>query len=381
MFLMMAEVLRFRAMHWALRGSGFWRVLAHQQTHSAWRGCTLHDLIMPSFAFLVGVSLPFSIAGRRARGQSFGRVALHAGWRSFLLIALGIFLGSLDATRTVWSFHNTLTQIGLGYGFLFLLGFRPVRDQWMALGAILIGYFATFALYPLPAADFDYQAVAVPAAWLKTNGLSGFAAHWQINSNLGWAVETWLMNLFPRDHVFVGDKEGYATLSFIPTLGTMILGLIAGGVLKSDRPPVRKVRWIVFAGLSFLAAGWLLDALGLCPIVKRLWPPSFVLFSGGWSFLFLAAFYAVIDLWQKERWAFPLVVVGMNSIAAYCIGYDWRGYLLGRFTAKNLKTHLGQDFFKFAGNAYEPLFLGLAVLAVYWLVLYWMCRRKIFLRI
>jgi predicted acyltransferase len=156
----------------------------------------------------------------------------------------------------------------------------------------------------------------------------------------------------------------------------MILGLLAGGVLRSDRAAGAKVRWLLVAGIMALAAGWLFGALGICPVVKRIWTPSWLLFSGGWCFLFLGAFYAVIDLWQKKSWAFPLVVVGMNSIAAYCIAH-----LFGAFMMRNLKTHLGQDFFKFAGEAYEPFFLGIAVLLVYWLILFWMYRRKLFLRI
>lgn len=111
-------------------------------------------------------------------------------------------------------------------------------------------------------------------------------------------------------------------------------------------------------------------------MVKRLWTPSWVLFSRGWYFLFLGAFYAVIDLWQRKRWAFPLVVIGMNSIAAYCIAH-----LFGAFTMKNLKTHLGQNFFMFTGDAYDPFLLVATVLLIYWLVLYWMYHRKIFLRI
>jgi predicted acyltransferase len=376
MLLMMAEVLRFKVVSRAIPDSGFWGFLAHHQSHSAWVGCTLHDLIQPSFTFLVGVALPFSIASRRARGQSFGRMTLHAWWRALLLIMIGVFLKSLSASHTVWSFHDTLSQIGMGYGFLFLLGFRPVREQWLALGLILVGYFAAFALYPLPPADFDYDQVRVSAQWLKENGLSGFAAHWQKNSNLAWAFDTWYINLFPQQEPFVGYGGGYATLNFIPTLGTMILGLIAGGVLRSDRTPAARVRWLMLAGIISLAAGSLLGALGICPVVKRLWTPSWVLFSGGWCFLFLGGFYAVIDLWHTKRWAFPLVVIGMNSIAAYCIAH-----LFGAFTMKNLRTHLGQDFFKFAGDAYEAFLLGAAVLLIYWLILYWMYRRKIFLRI
>jgi heparan-alpha-glucosaminide N-acetyltransferase len=376
MLLMMAEVLRFKAVSRALPDSRFWDFLAHHQSHSGWVGCTLHDIIQPSFTFLVGVALPYSIASRRSRGQTFARMTLHAWWRALLLVVIGVFLRSLDAPRTVWAFHDTLSQIGMGYGFLFLLGFRPARDQWIALALILAGYFAAFALYPLPPADFDYQKVGVSAAWLKEDGLSGFAAHWQKNSNLAWAFDRWWINLFPRDKEFMGEGGGYATLSFIPTLGTMILGLLAGGVLRSDRTPRAKMRWLVSVGLISLTVGWLLGALGICPVVKRLWTPTWVLFSGGWCFLLLAAFYGVVDLCGWKRWTFPLVVIGMNSIAAYCIAH-----LFQAFVARSLQTHLGYSFFRLAGAPYEPFLLGGAVLLVYWLILYWMYRRKVFLRI
>jgi predicted acyltransferase len=311
-----------------------------------------------------------------ARGQSFGAMALHAWWRALLLVLLGVFLRSIHAPQTNWTLEDTLSQIGLGYGLLFLLGFRPVRDQWIALGVILLGYWAAFALFPLPPADFDYGRVAVSANWLKDHGLDGFAAHWQKNSNLAWSFDTWFLNLFPREKEFVCNGGGYATLSFIPTLGTMLLGLIAGGVLRSARPGAAKVKWLAGAGLIALGAGWLLGLAGVCPVVKRIWTPSWTLFSGGWCFLLLAAFYAVMDLWQRKAWAFPLAVIGMNSIGAYCIAHLWEGFI-----AANLKTHLGQGVFQFAGPAYERFFQGLAVLLVFWLVLLWMNRRKIFLRI
>ena len=139
MFLMMAEVLRLRAVSRALPDSKFWAFLANHQSHADWVGCSLHDLIQPAFSFLVGVALPFSIANRQARGQTFGRMSLHAWWRALILILLGVFLRSTHAPLTNWTFEDTLSQIGLGYGFLFLLGFRPVRDQWIALGVILLG--------------------------------------------------------------------------------------------------------------------------------------------------------------------------------------------------------------------------------------------------
>jgi len=376
MFLMMAEVLHFSRVSRALPDSKIWAFLADQQSHVAWVGCVLHDLIQPSFSFLVGVALPFSIASRQARGQSFGLMSLHAWWRALLLILLGVFLRSTGAGQTNWTFEDTLSQIGMGYGILFLLGFRPVRDQWIALGVILVGYFAAFALYPLPPADFDFSKVGVSTAWIKENELTGFAAHWMKNSNFAWAFDTWWMNLFPRKAPFTANGGGYSTLSFIPTLGTMILGLIAGGVLRNQKSPAEKFRWFIVAGVIGLASGWLLGKLGICPVVKRIWTPSWVLFSGGWCFLLLACFYGIIELWQKRAWSFPLLVIGANSIAAYCIAHLFDGFI-----ATNLKTHLGQNFFKFAGEVYEPFLHGATILFVFWLILLWMYRRKIFLRI
>ena len=374
MLLMMAEVLRLSRISRALPDSGFWGFLAHHQSHVEWIGCSLHDLIQPSFSFVVGVALPFSLAARMAKGQSETRMAIHAFTRAFILICLGVFLRSVNRPMTYFTFEDTLTQIGLGYGFLFLLGMRSMRAQWIALGVILVGYWLAFALYHLPPADFDTTTVGVPKDW--PHWMSGFAAHWNKNTNLAWRFDLWFLNLFPREKPFAFNGGGYATLSFIPTLGTMILGLIAGNVFRSKREPLSKLKWFVIAGLIGLVSGWLIGRLGICPVVKRIWTPSWVLFSGGWCFLMMAAFYALIDVKGWKRWAFPLVVIGMNSIAAYCVAE-----LLPGFITATLKTHLGQNSFKVFGEPYEPLLIGGCALIVYWAVLFWMYRRKIFLRI
>jgi predicted acyltransferase len=376
MLLMMAEVLRLSRVAQALPESRVWQFLAHHQTHVEWLGASLHDLIQPSFSFLVGVALPFSIAGRLARGSTPARLTLHAAWRALVLILLGVFLRSLDRPQTYWTFEDTLTQIGLGYVFLFALGFRAARDHWIAFGVIVAGYWVAFALWPLPAADFDYAAVGVKPDWLAAHGLTGFAAHWQKNANLGWAFDTWFLNLFPREKAFLFNGGGYATLSFIPTLGTMILGLIAGGVLRREGPAAAKVRWFAIAGMIGLVAGAALGWLGICPVVKRIWTPAWTLTSGGGCFLLLALFYLVIDAAGKRRWAFPLVVVGTNSIAAYLIAH-----LCETFIRKVLVTHLGAGAFRIFGSAYEPLLTGAATLAVMWLLLWWMHRRRLFLKI
>src|SRR5205085_4011676 len=122
-------------------------------------------------------------------------------------------------------------------GFWVLLALRPQREQWAGLTLILAGYWAAFALYPLPGTGFDYARVGVPENWRHLE--TGFAAHWNKNSNLAWAFDTWFLNLFPRPKAFVANNGGYATLSFIPTLGTMILGLIAGGWLYKPEAQAR----------------------------------------------------------------------------------------------------------------------------------------------
>ncbi|MBI1787081.1 MAG: DUF5009 domain-containing protein [Acidobacteria bacterium] len=373
MLLMMAEVLRLSRVAQAFPGNWFWGVLAFNQSHVEWAGCSLHDLIQPSFSFLVGVALPYSIASRLAKGGTFWKMFGHALWRGLLLAALGIFLRSMHGTQTNFTFEDTLTQIGLGYPVLFLLGFRPPRWQWTALAVILTGYWLAWALYPVAGAGFDYRAVGVPADW--QHHYTGLAAHWNKNSNLGSAFDQWFLNVLPRAKPFVANRGGYLTLSFIPTLGTMILGLAAGRWLRADAPRL-PIRRLLIAGAIGVAAGLLLHVAGICPVVKRIWTPSWTLFSGGACFLLLAAFSWVVDGKGYRKWAFPLVVIGMNSIAAYMIAH-----LFERFFSDSFRIHLGAKAFQFLGAGLEPLLQGAAVLLMYWLTLLWMYRRKIFLRI
>src|SRR3569833_707112 len=153
-------------------------------------------------------------------------MTLHAFGRALILILLGVFLRSVNHPQTNWSFVVLLLQIGLGYPFLFLLGFRSARTQWIAFAIVIVGYWAAWALYPLPSAEFDYARVGVPPDW--PYHAHGFAAHWEKNANLGSAFDQWFLNLFPRAKRFVANDGGYLTLNFIPTLGTMLLGLVAG---------------------------------------------------------------------------------------------------------------------------------------------------------
>lgn len=374
MVLMMGEVLRFAEVAQSYPNSTFWHILAWNQTHVEWAGMSLHDTIQPGFTFLAGVALPYSIRSRQRKGESFMRMLWHTMWRSLVLIALGIFLRSTAGPITYFTFEDTLTQIGLGYTFAFLLAFAKPRWQWMALGAILFGYWLAWALYPVPGPDFNWAAVGVPADWHRYL-YSGFAAHWNKNSNLGQAFDVWFLNLFSRTRPFAFNSGGYLTLSFIPTLGTMVLGVIAGRWFHENAPriPLRK---FATAAVALMATALLLHFTGICPIVKRIWTPAWTLWSGGVCFAFLAAFSWVIDVRGYRKGAFPFVVVGMNSIAAYVMAELCRDFVENSF-----RIHLGMRALNAFGTALEPFVLGVLTLATYWLVLYWMYRKKIFVRI
>src|SRR5580693_8578856 len=357
MLLMMAEVLRFSEVAKAFPGNWFWSLLAWNQTHTEWVGCSLHDTIQPGFSFLVGVALPYSIASRIAKGKSFGEQLGHAFWRAFVLIILGFFLRSIYKPQTYFTFEDTLTQIGCGYVFLFLLGYvKKEKWLWVALGGILFGYWLAWALYPVAGPGFDWQAVGVSADWAHAHNFSGFMAHWNKNANFGNRFDQWFLNLFPRTSPFVANDGGYLTLSFIPTLGTMILGLIAGEWTRESAPRIPFRKYLIAAAAG-IALGLLLHFTGVCPIVKRIWTPAWTLFSGGICFLFMAAFSWLIEYRGYRKWAFPLVVIGMNSIAAYLIAHLWEDFIPSAFG-----TNLGPHFFDVLGTAYAPLLEGIAIL-------------------
>jgi heparan-alpha-glucosaminide N-acetyltransferase len=353
--------------------SAAWKFLAYQFEHAAWTGCALWDLIQPAFMFMVGVAVPWSVANRQARGQSFGVTLGHAVWRALALVLLAVFLTSASSRSTDWIFTNVLAQIGLGYVFLFLLAFTNPRVQWAASFGILAAYWLAFALHPLPPPNFDWKSVGVPENWAH---LTGFAAHWEKGFNFAASFDRWFLNLFPRETPFIFNKGGYQSLNFVPSLATMIFGMIAGGLLRAERPLADKLKRLVIAGVAGILLGKAIEVAGLCPIVKRIWTPSWALFSGGLVTLLLAAFVAVIEWRDWKRWAFPLVVAGLNPITLYCM---WQ--LIGGSVRDNVRTHLGQRVFESFGTAYAPMLERISILLAFWLILLWMYRRKIFLRI
>jgi predicted acyltransferase len=156
----------------------------------------------------------------------------------------------------------------------------------------------------------------------------------------------------------------------------MILGLVTGEWLKGPKSKPEKLRGMAIAGVALILGGLVLQWAGICPIVKRVWTSAYTLYSGGIVILMLAGFYALIDWKGYRRWAFPLVVVGMNSIAIYFMSWTMED-----FVRSSLQIHLGAVLPHLVSATFLPIAVGILVMLIFWSILLWMYRRKIFLRI
>jgi len=353
--------------------SVLWGFVARQVDHVAWSGCVLWDLIQPAFMFMVGVALPWSIAHRRAASLGFSSMLPHALWRSLLLVVLAVFLTSAWSPRTDWIFPNVLAQIGLGYPVVFLVAFTRPRTQLWSAFSILAVYWLAFALYPLPPTSLNAETVGWSKDWIP---LAGFEAHWNKNTNFAAWFDSWFLNLFPRDKPFVYNSGGYQTLNFVPSMATMIFGVMTGGFLRQNLEWSQKLQRLLVVGLLAIGLGKVIELLGLCPIVKRIWTPSWALYSTGWVILMLCGFVAVME-WKRYRsWAFPLVVAGLNPISLYVL---WQ--LMGGFIRENLKRHLGPNLFETFGAPCVTALERGSTLLILWLILFWMYRNRFFVRL
>ncbi|QDT55085.1 hypothetical protein Pan44_31260 [Caulifigura coniformis] len=365
---------------------------------------SLWDLIQPAFMFMVGTAMAYSARKRDALGEPRWKQWLHAFLRAIVLVLLGVFLSSLDTRQTHWEFPNVLAQIGLGYVFVF----ATVRWKWWgqvaAIATILIATWAAFFTFT-PPDNYDFAAVNASAE--QGEVLEKPFRQWSKNGNFAHDVDLKLLNKLPRLEdkegkpiPFTHNRGGYQTLNFFPSIATMILGVLCGQILQ--RPVSAWKRVGLLLGLSLLCFGLAMVAsVYACPIVKRIWTPSWVLFSGGYVIAMLALFFALFDALPLGVLAFPLVVVGTNSLLIYLMGQTLRGWTSGKI----IHTHFhkliesglgglanitgltprlpqtGQTPGAVMYDLFGPVVDSTAVFFVFWLVLFALYRKRLFLRI
>ncbi|MGD0223184.1 MAG: DUF5009 domain-containing protein [Terriglobia bacterium] len=352
------DALRGFDMFWITGGTailfGLGKVIQHpffdkfleQFDHVPWQGLHFYDLIWPLFMFIMGAAIPLGVEKRRARGETDRTLLLHAVWRAIIMFCLGtVTQGNLLLFD--WSkfrpCYSVLHGLAAGYLLATIITLK-VKPQWHAatIAAMLLVYWAVVTLIPVP---------GVGAGVLTPQG------------NLPTYVDQLVLG-----HLHYGENTWF--LSYLGFGASVMLGVLAGQMLMSDATPMNKFYRLLIAGAVSLVGGivWSFSF----PVIKLMWTSSYVLIAGGISFVALGFFYWIIDVLGYKKWAFGFIVIGMNSIAVYVATgiFDFR--LVGNIFVGNLLPLIGR---------WAELVEASAAFAVVWLILYWMYRKKQFIRI
>jgi predicted acyltransferase len=322
--------------------------MIHKQLeHVEWQGFHFEDLIFPLFLFIMGTVLPFSISRRRQRGQSLPMLYLHILKRSVVLILLGLIFNNLlsfEFSEMRWP--GVLQRIGLCYFFAAIIVLHTKwRTQVIFVAAVLILYWLAAALIPVP---------GFGAGVMTAEGcLSSYIDQRLIPGELYYGY---------------GDNEGL--ISTLPAICTVLIGSLAGLWLRSDRPGSRKALSMAAAGLACFVIGYLWGFV--FPIIKIIWTSSYTLFSGGLCLMLLALFYWIIDVKGYRRWTIFFVVIGVNPITIYFLQRFVNFDSIAEFFFSGLAANAGQI---------SPLIIPVGVLAIKWLLLWFLYRHKIFFKV
>jgi len=322
--------------------------LVYELNHSPWQGLRFYDCIWPSFMLMVGVSVPLSFA-KRSLTQTYQQQLVHAAKRAIVLFLLGSLRESvLLGSPYLIELSSALQPIAIAYFVAVLVARKSWRFQaWLGAG-ILAGY-------------------ALVLAFMRAPGIA--AGSYVYNHNLVHWVDIALLGQAHWDR-WPFANEGWGTvLSTIPTISTTLLGLLIGELLMSARSKQTKAKWIGGIGLGCLAIGY--GTSFVVPVVMKMWTTSYGLMSAGCACLMLLFFYWVIDILKYRKWAFPLTVIGMNAIFIYMFtSLIHLDPIVDVFT---------QGIVRVLPNS-ALLFQQVAILAVEWAILFWMYKRKTFLK-
>ena len=325
--------------------------LALQFEHPAWNGFTFYDFIFPLFLFIAGVSIPFSTNKGLEQGLSKSQLYWKAFKRMLILIALGILDKNAPVPFLDWSqirFVGVLQRIGFA-GFvvtILYLNFNT-RSRIFWVAGLLLSYYAAMFLIPVP----------------------GYGAgDLSIEGNLhGWIDRKFLPGrLLQKTY----DENGLLTQ--IPALCLTLLGTMAADIFRNESlPDAIKFRNLVLSGLFCLGAG-LLWSLHF-PINKHLWSSSFIMLTGGMSFLSIALFYWIIDILKYQKWTFFFIVIGMNSLTIY-MAYRFIDF-------GHTSRLLFEGLYINAPEEWHPVFESVGALAIVWIFLYILYKFRIFAKV
>jgi predicted acyltransferase len=339
--------------------------------HAEWNGWTPADFIFPSFLFLTGISLVFSFAKRREKGDSRRQILLHVFVRSLLLIAIGLFVNAspfIGVDYHALRFEGVTQRIALCYFAAAILElWSDRRGQVIAVAACLFGYWALLRFVPVP-------GLGVPGRDIP---------FMDPNQNLA----AWLDRKLFMGHLFDGTRDPEGILSTIPAIATTLFGVLTGHWLRSRKSPARIAIVMLLGGILGLIAGEVWNIW--FPINKNLWTSSFAVFTGGFTLVFLAMLYWLLEIKRwRGAWIVPVLVFGMNAIAGFVA--DSLVYGPGyTFTVKQpdgvaLSWHDAAQAKLVSLGASPPnasLIYSLAAALFCWILLWFLWRKRIFLKV
>ena len=346
-FMVIGDIAVITSLGAALKNEWFNQYILPQADHVRWEGFVAWDLIMPLFLFIVGVAMPFSFAKRQSLGQSTPRMYAHILFRVIVLWVLGMVaqgnLLTYDPSKFAF-YSNTLQAIAAGYliASILLLHFNVIWQGLVTI-ALLMGFWALMMLVPIP-----------------EHGAG------QLTEDVNLAIYL--------DKLILGSYQDGTTytwiLSSMTFAATVMMGAFAGQLLRSGLGKIRKLLFLLAAGVICVYAGW---AWGhVFPIIKHIWTSSMVLYAGGFSLLLLGLFYLLFDVLPLGFLAFPFRIIGLNAIAIYMAVHVVNFPALANPFVSGLSRWTGdwQDFIRTASG-----------FAIAWLILLYMYRKKTFIKI
>ncbi|MDP8244016.1 MAG: DUF5009 domain-containing protein [Candidatus Hinthialibacter antarcticus] len=329
--------------HTAFANHPFLGFLSRHTEHVPWQGFVYWDLIQPAFMFMVGVAMPFAYAKRLSMGDSHNKILFHAFRRSINLFLVAAVFSSIHAGTPTYTLVNVLPQIAFGYMATMFVLHKSFRFQGAVALLILFVYGTAWALYPY----------------------CGEGGPWAMSyENMGGDFDLWAMGR---------HNSGYwMSLNAIPSASTIIAGAMCGKLLASNQSHAKVMKIFAASSIALIVAGLILSLW--VPIIKRILSPSFALYSTGWSILFLMVFYWIIDVLGYKKWTFFLIVIGMNSIAAYVVFQLFRGWI------DNSIMVFSRPVIDALG-IYGDVLQAFLVLAAQWYIFYFFYQKKVFFKV